>query len=101
MSRQRRALFSGALCGAIVVVALAGCGKQDDAVSQAAKNDAATGVPAPGIAETKTIMEEAYVYGFPMIAAYKAMYEFNVDKSSSQYKTPFNQIWTAASTATR
>lgn len=27
-----------------------------------------------------------------MIAAYKAMYEFNVDKASSQYKGPFNQI---------
>jgi hypothetical protein len=37
--------------------------------------------------------EEAYVYGFPMIAAYKAMYQFNVDKTNSQYKAPFNQIW--------
>jgi hypothetical protein len=37
--------------------------------------------------------EEAYVYGFPMIAAYKAMYQFSVDKSNPQYKAPFNQIW--------
>jgi len=27
-----------------------------------------------------------------MIAAYKAMYELNIDKTSSQYKGPFNQI---------
>jgi hypothetical protein len=37
--------------------------------------------------------KEAYIYGFPMIAAYKAMYQFNVDKADSQYKVPFNQIW--------
>jgi hypothetical protein len=100
MSRQRRALVSGALCGTIVAVALAGCGKQDDAVTQAAKKDAVAGVPAPGIAEVKAIAEEAYIYGFPMIAAYKAMYEFNVDKSSSQYKAPFNQIWNDSKTFT-
>ncbi|HZM12201.1 MAG TPA: hypothetical protein VFC15_18475, partial [Candidatus Limnocylindrales bacterium] len=38
----------------------------------------------------------AYFYGFPMIAAYKAMYEFNVDKSNSQYKGPFNQVLNTA-----
>jgi len=42
--------------------------------------------------EQKAIAEEAYVYAFPMIAAYKAMHEFNVDRASSQYKGPFNQI---------
>jgi len=82
------------------VFLLAGCGKQDDAVKQAAQEDAAVGVPAPGIAEVKAIAEEAYIYGFPMIAAYKAMYEFNVDKSSSQYKAPFNVIWNDSKTFT-
>jgi hypothetical protein len=42
--------------------------------------------------EQKEIAEEAYVYAFPMLAAYKAMYEFNLDRASSQYKGPFNQI---------
>jgi hypothetical protein len=41
----------------------------------------------------KDTYQQAYVYGFPMIAAYKAMYQFNVDKANSQYKTTFNQIW--------
>lgn len=36
--------------------------------------------------------KEAYIYAFPMIAAYKAMDEFNINKKSSQYKGPFNQI---------
>jgi len=94
------ALLQGALCGAIVAALLAGCGKKDDAIAQAEKKDVAAGLPAPGIAETKAIMEEAYIYGFPMVAAYKAMYEFNVDKTSSQYKAPFNQIWNDSQTST-
>ena len=35
-----------------------------------------------------------------MIAGYRAMYEFAVDKSSSQYKAPFNQIYNATDTFT-
>ncbi len=36
--------------------------------------------------------QQAYIYGFPMVAAYKAMYQFNVDKSDPQYKGPFNKV---------
>jgi hypothetical protein len=43
-------------------------------------------------AEAYEISKDAYIYAFPMIAGYKAMYEFNVDKKSPQYKGPFNQI---------
>lgn len=92
------ARFVGACLVAAVMVT--GCGKKDDAVAKAEKKDVAAGVPAPGIAETKAIAEEAYIYGFPMIAAYKAMYEFNVDKSSSQYKSGFNEIWNDSKTFT-
>ncbi len=81
-----------AVCIASLML-FAGCGKKDDAVTKAEKKDVAAGVPAPSIAETKAIAEEAYIYGFPMIAAYKAMYEFNVDKASSQFKVGFNEIW--------
>lgn len=42
--------------------------------------------------EQKEIAEQAYVYAFPMLAAYKALYQFNVDTRSSQYKGPFNTI---------
>jgi hypothetical protein len=44
--------------------------------------------------------QQAYIYGFPMIAAYKAMYQFNVDKTNSQYKGPFNQVWNDSKTFT-
>jgi hypothetical protein len=49
--------------------------------------------PAREAASNKDTYQEAYIYGFPMLAAYKAMYQFNVDKTNSQYKTAFNQIW--------
>ncbi|MFO1406521.1 MAG: DUF1254 domain-containing protein [Steroidobacteraceae bacterium] len=88
------------LAAVTAAVALAGCSKPGDAVTEAAKTDAANGVAAPGIEEIKAIAEEAYLYGFPMIAAYKAMYEFNVDTTSPQFKTGFNQIWNDSKTFT-
>ncbi len=93
MNMTQHARAAGVLCGAIAALLLAGCGKKEDTITQAATQDKVAGVSAPGIAETKAIMEEAYVYGFPMVAAYKALYEFNVDKTSSQYKAAFNEIW--------
>jgi len=44
--------------------------------------------------------KQAYIYGFPMIAAYKAMYEFSIDKSNSQYKGPFNTLLSDSKTFT-
>jgi hypothetical protein len=44
--------------------------------------------------------QQAYIYGFPMIAAYKAMYEFTIDKTNPQYKAPFNQIRSDSKTFT-
>ena len=42
--------------------------------------------------ETRTIAEEGYIYGLPIVMNYAIMYEYAVDKNSSQYKAPFNQI---------
>ncbi len=81
------AIAAIALCGL-----LAGCGSRDDPIAQAAKKDAAKGVSAPGIAETKVIAEEAFIYGLPIVMNYAVMNEFVVDKNSGQYKGPFNQI---------
>jgi hypothetical protein len=39
------------------------------------------------------LAEEAYIYAFPMIASYNTMYDFAIDKASSQFKAPFNRIW--------
>jgi len=77
----------------IAVTLMAGCGKREDPVAQAAKQDAATGVPAPGLAEVKTIAEEGFVYALPLVMNYGVMYEYIVDKNSGQWKAPFNTIY--------
>ena len=79
------------LC-AVAVTLLAGCGKKDDPIAKAEKKGVATGVSAPGIAETKAIAEEAFVYGLPLVMNYAVMNEFVVDRNSGQFKAPFNTI---------
>ena len=70
----------------------AGCSKPNDAISQAEKQDAAKGVAAPSIAETKAIAAEGFVYGLPLVMYYNIMYEYAVDRNSAQFKAPFNEI---------
>ena len=43
-------------------------------------------------AETKAIAEEGFIYGLPIVMNYAVMYEYAVDKGSSQFKAPFNHI---------
>jgi len=43
-------------------------------------------------AEVKTIAEEGFIYGLPIVMNYAVMYKYSVDKNSGQYKAPFNQI---------
>jgi hypothetical protein len=42
--------------------------------------------------QTRSVAEEAYVYGFPLVDEYLTMYAFSVDEKSPQYKGPFNSI---------
>ena len=88
--------FSRYLCIALICALgaflVAGCGKKDDPVAQAEKKEVAKGVPAPGIAETKAIAEEAFIYGLPLVMNYAVMNEFVIDKNSGQYKAPFNTV---------
>ena len=51
-----------------------------------------TDAAALSAAETKAIAEEGFIYGLPIVMNYAAMYDFAVDKNSSQFKAPFNQI---------
>src|SRR5439155_20563439 len=51
-------------------------------------------------AETKAIAEEAFIYGLPLVMNYAVMYEYAVDKKSSQFKAPFNGIYNMHRVAT-
>lgn len=46
----------------------------------------------PGFFEAKDIAEQGFIYGLPIVMNYGVMYEYCVDRTSGQYKGPFNQI---------
>lgn len=46
----------------------------------------------PGFLGAIDIAEAGFIYGLPLVMNYAVQYEFCVDKTSSQYKGPFNQI---------
>ena len=88
----KRKFYSGALVGFMALALLVGCSKKDDPVNQAAKKDVAASVPAPSIAEVKTIAEEGFIFGLPIVMNYAVQNEYAINKDSGQYKAPFNQI---------
>jgi hypothetical protein len=84
----KRITLNMALVYAVAAMALTGCATGKDTISQAEKGEKNR----PDIAETKAIAEEGFIYGLPMVMNYAIIYEFFVDRSSSQFKAPFNQI---------
>lgn len=49
--------------------------------------------------EATAIAEEAMIYSLPMLMNYSVLYQYAVDKTSSQYKAPFNEIHNQAELA--
>jgi hypothetical protein len=47
-------------------------------------------------AEARAIAKEAYIYGFPIVDNYRVQHAYWVDKTTPEYKGPWNQIWNAA-----
>jgi hypothetical protein len=72
------------------------CGKRDDSTPQATQENATP----PSISEIKAIAEEGFIYGLPLVMNYAVMNEFAVDSKSSQFKAPFNQIYSMHRVAT-
>jgi hypothetical protein len=89
-------LLGGGLTAAMATFLLAGCGKKNDAVSQAEKTEK----DRPSIAETKAIAEEGFIYGLPIVMNYAVMYAYAVDAKSGQFKAPFNDIYNMHHVAT-
>jgi hypothetical protein len=44
-------------------------------------------------AEARAIAKEAYIYGFPIVDNYRVQHAYWVDKTTPEYKGPWNQIW--------
>jgi hypothetical protein len=100
MKKSRLILLSGALCSVFAVALLTGCFKKGDPIMAAEQADKKAGIAAPGLAETKAIAEEAFIYGLPIVMNYAVMQEFSVDKNSGQFKAPFNTMYNDAATLT-
>ena len=96
MNKSRHVLLCGALCSGFAVVLLTGCDKKADPILAAEQADQKAGIVVPGIAETKAIAEEAFIYGLPIVMNYAVMNEYCVDKNSGQYKAPFNTMFNEA-----
>jgi len=75
-----------ALAACALTASLPGCGPKGRSPEKAVSADKAT------VVDTAKVAEEAFVYGYPMVQNYGILYAFDVDKSSSQYKGPINQI---------
>jgi hypothetical protein len=85
----KRALFRSAAITAIAGLATKSC----PALSQ-------TSTERPGFLKAKDIAEAGFIYGLPIVMNYGVMYDYAVDRSSGQFKAPFNQIANSASVFT-
>lgn len=47
----------------------------------------------PGIIGAFEAAEAAFVFGLPIVMNYAVMYEFAIDRTSGQFKAPFNTVW--------
>ena len=61
---------------------------------------AQTNTARPGFIAAKDIAEAGFIFGLPIVMNYGVMYEYCVDRSSSQYKAPFNTLWNDANVFT-
>ena len=100
MNKSKPIFLFCALCCAFTVTLFTGCATEGDPITAAEQADKKAGIAAPGIAETKAIAEEAFIYGLPIVMNYAVMQEFSVDKNSGQYKAPFNTMYNDAATLT-
>jgi hypothetical protein len=46
----------------------------------------------PSLAEARLVAEAGYIFGLPIVMNYGTMYEYAVDRSSAQFKAPFNEL---------
>jgi hypothetical protein len=92
MSVDRNGVARRAVLAAVAIATLQACTNPKDTIAQAAKTEAQK----PGLEEVKAIAEEGFIYGLPIVMNYGVMYEFVLDRSSGQWKAPFNEIFNEA-----
>ena len=76
MDTAKNLLLIGVLCSVFAAALLSGCATKGDPIMAAEQADKEAGIAAPGIAETKAIAEEGFIYGLPIVMNYSTMYEY-------------------------
>src|SRR5262245_58917006 len=87
MREPKNLRFLEALALAIALAALSACASNKDAIAQAEAKRR------PGFTETKFVAEEGLIYGLPIVMNYAVVYNYFIDRSSGQWKAPFNEIY--------
>jgi len=84
---MKKVLFAASLLAA----ALSSCnfGQSNTSTSSSAGD----GISADSL---RAIVKEAYVYGFPMVDAYRIQYAYFVDRNNSEFKAPINHLYSEA-----
>lgn len=77
-----------------LALGLSACSSVPDTASPAAEAQAGPAQAAP--AELRKIIEEAYIYGFPMVDSYRIQYSYFVDKDNPEYKGEWNRVHNVA-----
>ncbi len=84
------------LAGLLSLALLSACDKASDQTTAAPQADttapAAASADALSTAQFKSIAEAGFIYGLPLVMNYAIMNEYAVDKDTTQFKAPFNQI---------
>jgi hypothetical protein len=62
------------------------------AAAKSGSMQAQTSAKHPGFFGAKDIAEAGFIYGLPIVMNNGVMYEYTVDRTSGQFKAPFNQI---------
>ena len=93
MHPHSRLLLFAATTLVLAGTVFTGCERKADLIAQAEQADKKASIAVPSIEEVKAIAEEGFIYGLPLVMSYTANYEFWVDKTSSQYKGPMNQLF--------
>ncbi len=101
MNTTKKSFLTAMLLWSLIGILGSGCGSNKDVISQAEKTESVTqagktATVKPDFGEIRSIAEEGFIYGLPLVMNYAVNYDFWIDKNSGQYKAPFNTLYNEA-----
>ena len=75
----------------VLMASLISCTSNNSNTSSASSSENASAADS-----LRAIVKEAYVYGFPMVDAYRIQYAYFVNRNNSEFKAPINHLYSEA-----